>query len=176
MEKDKPVRGDKFWRSLALLVLCALVFYFSYDLGRKSVLPRLETLRQEAGEELDNQRREIFRLQSALAECSVQVMDQAPLDRIPLKVNQSRILFGGRLVVTLLKVESTENLAVVQLNFINEGRLISQELVAGGSLRFTFDGRSWALVISALSLSSANLNLVELKDQPSEEEGPAQTD
>jgi len=168
VEKDKPVKGDRFWRSLALLVLCGLVFYFSYDLGRKSIQPRLDRLSREAGEELANQRREIFRLQSALAECSTQVMEQAPLDRIPLKVNQSKILFGGRLVVTLLKVESSNNLAVVLLNFIDESRLITQELVAGGSLRFTLDDRHWAVVVSALSLSTATLNLVELKEPPPE--------
>ncbi|MDR1043558.1 MAG: hypothetical protein LBP33_00345 [Candidatus Adiutrix sp.] len=166
--KEKDIKGDKIWRSAALIVLCGLVYFFSYDHGRQSLKPpleRLEAYRQEASLELENQRREILRLQAALAECDVQ-NDLAPsLDRIPLKVNQSRILFGGRLVLTLLKVDSAESRAAVQLNFIEEERLVTRELAAGGSLRFALDGRDWAVVISALSLSTANLNLVELRDR-----------
>ena len=165
--RGKDVKGDKVWRSAALIVLCGLVYFFSYEQGRQSLKPSLEKLeayRQEAGLELTNQRREILRLQAALADCDIQNSQTPSLDRIPLKVNQSRILFGGRLVLTLLKVESSESRAVVQLNFIEEERLVTQELAAGGSLRFSLDGRSWAVVISSLSLSTANLNLVELRD------------
>lgn len=164
MVADKQVKGDKFWRSAALLFLCALVYYFSYDHGRKSVLPSLEALKTETVQELENQRLEILRLRAALAECDLKTAEQPPsLDRLPLRVNQSKILFNGRLVVALLKVENTEGTAVVQLNFVEEGRIVVEELATGGSLRFDMDGQNWAIVLSALQISSANLNLVELK-------------
>ncbi len=168
---EKPVRGDKIWRSAALLLLCVLVYHFSYDQGRQSSAIRLEALRREAETEAQVQRREILRLRAALAECDrkkaapAAAPETPPLDRIPLKTNQSRILFGGRLVITLLAVESADNRASVQLNFIDEERLLAAELAAGGSLKFTLDGRPWAVVVSALGLSTATLNLVELKDQ-----------
>lgn len=166
---EKPVKGDKIWRGAALALLCGLVYYFSYDQGRQSATFRLEALRREAGAEAQVQRQEILRLRAALAECGRTAApatgpEAPPLDRIPLKTNQSRFLFGGRLVITLLKVESADSRASVQLNFIDEERLLAAELAAGGSLKFTLDGRSWAVVVSALSLSTATLNLVELKD------------
>ncbi len=162
---EKPVKGDKIWRGAALVVLCGLVYYLSYDHGRQSVLPQLEKLRLEAVATAEAQRREILRLTAALADCGEKApaSEAAPLDRVSLKVNQSRILFNGQLVVTLITVESTENKAVVQLNFINEERLVTEILAAGGSCKFTLEKRNWALVLSALSLSTANLNLVELK-------------
>jgi len=148
------------------VILCALVYLFSYDHGRQSVLPRLEAVEKQAVAELDNQRREIVRLQAALAECgrNVAAGETPSVDRFPLRVNQSKILFGGRLVVTLLNVDSGENKARVQLNFIEQERLAAEDLMAGGSLRFTMDSQNWAVVVSALSISTANLNLVELKE------------
>lgn len=162
---EKPVKGDKIWRGTALVVLCGLVYYLSYDHGRQSVLPQMEKLRLEAVAAAEGQRREIARLTAALADCgaSAPVVETTPLDRISLKVNQSRILFNGQLVVTLLHVENTENKALIQLNFIEEERLVSEELAAGGTAKFTVEERNWALVLSALSLSTVNLNLVELK-------------
>ncbi|MDR2947479.1 MAG: hypothetical protein LBV79_12145 [Candidatus Adiutrix sp.] len=168
---DKQVRGDKFWRSAALLILCALVYYISYDQGREAVQgrlleaeARLAAVEKQAAADLENQRREIIRLQSALTERNRQESGDAPsVDRLPLRVNQSRILFGGRLVVTLLRVDSENDLARIQVNFIEEEQLAAENLPAGGSLRFTMDGQNWALVVSALTLSTATLNLVELK-------------
>lgn len=165
---DKQVRGDKIWRSAALAFLCLLVYYFSYDHGRQSMRPKLEAVEKQAIAELSLQRREIVRLQAALAECGrdAPADEPLPLNRFPLKINESKILFGGRLVVTLLEVDNPENKARIQLNFIEQERLLAKDLIAGGSLRFAMDGRSWAVVVSALSLSTANLNLVELKNDP----------
>ncbi len=162
---EKDIKGDKLWRSAALVVLCGLVYYFSYDHGRQSVRPQLEALRQEATRDLELQRRELLRLQASLAECHGRPIDRGgPLDRIPLRINQSRLLFDGRLVLTLVGVDRAESWAAVQLNFLGEERLAMEKLPAGGSLRFALDGRPWAVVVSGLSLSGATLNLVELKD------------
>ena len=167
--KNKPVKGDKLWRTAALILLCGLVYYFSYDHGRQEMAGRLESVRRQANEELENQRREILRLQALADECRNGAGEAAAspgaIERIPLRVNQSRIIFGGRMVVTLLKVESLENKALVQINFMDEEKITAEEIMAGGAFRFTFDGRPWALVLSGLSMSSVSLNLMELKNE-----------
>ncbi len=147
------------------MLLCGLVYFFSYDHGRRSISPQFENYKIEAAALLNDQRLEILNLHAALAGCQAQVTpDSASADRLALRINQSRLLFNGRVVLTLLRVDSADSKALVQLNFIEEGCLVQEELQAGGSLRFTQDGSSWAVVVSSLALSSANFNLVELKE------------
>lgn len=148
-----------------MVVLCGLVYLLSYNQGRESLRPELENLRRKSALETEASDLEIRRLRAALTECGERApVRDRPLDRIPLRVNQSRILFSGRLVVSLVEVNRPENQAALQLNFIQEERLLVSKLAAGGSFRFTLDDRNWALVLSSLSTSSANLNLVELKE------------
>ncbi|MDR1921502.1 MAG: hypothetical protein LBS31_07150 [Candidatus Adiutrix sp.] len=165
----QDIKGDKLWRTAALMMLCGLVYFFSYDHGRQALRPQLEALQKKAGLELENQRLEILRLRAALNECQTggaSARGPQPLDRVSLRTGHSEILFDGRLVLTLLRVENTENRILVQLNFLEEGRLVSEMLGAGGSLKFQMDGRNWALVVSALQLASANFSVIELKKEP----------
>jgi len=168
--KEKPIKGDKFWRSAALILLCGLVYFFSYDHGRKETERRVESIRSQASADLELQRQEILRLQNLLKECRGGLAEEAPragsMERMTLRVNQSRIVFDGQLVLTLLRVEGAENRAVVQLNFLDEERVTAEEVMAGGAIRFELDGRNWALVLSGLSLSSVTLNLMELNTEP----------
>jgi hypothetical protein len=176
----KRETGDKIWRGIALVILCALVYYFSYDQGRDAARNDYDSLKQEASRELEAQSREIRRLSSALAECArekppaapaavaappppAEEAPPSPVERLLLRSSQSKIIFDGQLVVTLLQVAGTENRALLQLNFLEEERLVTENLATGGSLKFTLDERSWALVASSMSISSATLNLVELK-------------
>ncbi|UQZ89061.1 hypothetical protein C4J81_07560 [Deltaproteobacteria bacterium Smac51] len=175
----KKDAGDKIWRGTALVILCGLVYYFSYDHGRDAINKDLASLRQEAAQELEVQRREIMRLRSALAECAQEKMTASaaaapvsspvettpppPVERLVLRSGQSKIIFDGELVVTLLQVAGTENRALIQLNFLEEERLVTENIGSGGSMKFTLDNRNWALVASSMSISSATLNLVELK-------------
>jgi hypothetical protein len=155
------------WRGLALVVLCGLVYYFSYDHGRESMLPKLDALSRQATEELSARRQEIQRLRSLLARCEAGDGPAAESPgRIPLKVNQSKTLFGGRLVISLLSVESGATAARIQLNFIQEGHLTAQDLAVGASLHFSLGDRDWAVVLGALTLTTASLNLIEIKPEP----------
>lgn len=162
---EKEVKDDRWWRGAVLIVLCSLVYLLSYDQGRQSIRPSLEEARRVSAQETEARDLEIRRLEVALKECRErpEARDGVP-DRISLRVNQSRILFNGRLVISLLEVDRPENLAVLQFNFLKEEKLLLQKLAAGGSFRFSLDDRNWALVASSLSISSANLNLVELKE------------
>lgn len=168
--RDKPVKGDKLWRTAALILLCGLVYYFSYDHGRQEMERRMESISRQALEELELQRDEIVRLRKLLSECrdggsDTPAVPPGSIERFTLRANQSRIVFDGRLVVTLLKVESADNKALVQLNFIDEERLVSEELMAGGAFRFKLEDRAWALVLGGLSMSSVSLNLMEIKNE-----------
>lgn len=170
--QEKPIKGDKFWRTAALVLLCGLVYFFSYDHGRKEAERKVEAVRRQAAADLELQRQEIIRLQNLLKECrndSEEGPRTGAMERITLRVNQSRIFFEGRLVLTLLKVESAESRALVQLNFIDDERVTAEEIMAGGAIRFELDGRNWALVLSGLSLSSVNLNLMELNAESNNE-------
>jgi hypothetical protein len=160
--REKEVKGDKIWRTAALLLLCGLVYFFSYDHGRRSLKLQFDKYKLEAASLLDSQRLEILNLHTALANCRAQVGQQAvAVENITLKVNQSRLLFDGRLVLTLLRVDSADNKALVQLNFLEEEKLVQEEIPTGGSLRFGLDGGGWTLLLNSLSLSSANFNFLE---------------
>ncbi len=169
-------KTDKIWRGAALIILCGLVYYFSYDHGREAMRQDYDSLREEAGRELESQKREIMRLAAALAACTREASQAsappapapaappAQAERLVLRSGQSKIIFDGQLVVTLLQVAGTENRVLLQLNFLEEERLITESLAAGGSLKFTLDNRKWALVPSSMTISSATLNLIELKN------------
>lgn len=158
---EKQVKGDKFWRGLALILLCGLVYYLSYDNGRKDARAEMESLRRQAVAMAEDQRQEIMRLQGELANCGPRgAGDQSLWNRLPLRTGQSRIIFNNRLVLTLLKVENADNRALVQLNFIEEERLATEEMGAGTSLKFSLNGQEWALVLSTLAQSSANFDII----------------
>lgn len=175
----KRESGDKIWRGIALLILCGLVYYFSYDQGRDAMRGNYEALKAESTRELEAQSREIMRLTAALVGCARETpapaaapppppppAESAPpaaVERLTLRSGQSKILFDSQLVVTLLQVAGTENRALIQLNFLEEERLFTENLATGGSMKFTLDERSWALVATSMSGSSVVINLVELK-------------
>ena len=250
------VRGDKLWRGLALIILCTLVYYLSYDHGQQSMQVVLESYKLEVLAESEIQRQEVFRLSSALTQCrrlaftgqsrdftsqgqrrdiapkvknqddtpqgqnqdtapkvknrdatlKVQSRDATPegqsrdatpegqsrnatpevensqadsvteddiflreetmlRDEMSLRIDQSRILFDGRLVVTLLDLDITRNRAILQLNFIDEVRILTGELEVGKSFKFPLDGGQWALTVDEMSVSSAKMGLVEFKDE-----------
>jgi hypothetical protein len=172
------VNKANIWRTAALVILCGLVYYFSFDQGREAVRGDYDSLREDAARELEAQQQEITRLRRALNVCARETAapaaappapaaspaPPAQVERLSLRAGQSKIVFDGQLVITLLQVAGTENRALVQLNFLEEERLVTENLAAGGSLKFSLDNREWALVASAMSVSSATLNLVEMKN------------
>ena len=84
-------------------------------------------------------------------------------DEMSLRIDQSRILFEGQLVVTLLDLDLTRNRAILQMNFIDEVRILTGELEVGKSFKFPLGGGQWALTVDELSVSSAELSLVEFE-------------
>jgi hypothetical protein len=88
------------------------------------------------------------------------------LGRKALKANQSKTIFDGRLVLSVLALDSEAGRVLVQLNFVRENRQMTEELAVGGSLGFSLGGRDWAVVAAGLTLTTANLTLMEIKSAP----------
>lgn len=159
----------RWWRGILLVLLCASVYCVSFDHGRESQrgLQRLRLEEQERRfQELAG---ELLLLKAQLANCQAAPAEtggQAGLGRIALKANQSRTLFDGRLLLSVTALDSEAGRAQVQLNFVRENRQAGEELAVGGSIAFSLGGRDWAVVLTGLTLTTANLNLMEIKSEP----------
>jgi len=166
---NERLNQSRWWRGVLLVALCALAYYLSYDHGRESLRPRLEDQERRFLEERDRLTLELGRLEAQLARCLAPPAEAdrtAGPARIALRVNQSRTLFDGRLVLSVLALDSEAGRVLVQLNFVRENRQLTEELAVGGSLGFSLGGRDWAVVAAGLTLTTANLNLLEIKSAP----------
>ena len=161
-------RLSRWWRGVLLALLCALVYYVSFDHGRESQRPRLEGQERRFREERDRLLEEMVRLEARLARCLAVPAEagQANVGRVALRGNQSRTLFDGRLVLSVLDIDSEAGRVLIQLNFLRENRQTAEELAVGDSLGFNIGGREWAVVVAGLTLTTANLNLMEIKSVP----------
>jgi len=159
----------RWWRGVLLVALCVLAYYLSFDHGRESLRPRLEGQERRFLEERDRLTMEVGRLEAQLARCLAAPAETdraAGLGRIALKVNQSKTLFDGRLILSVLALDSDAGRVMVQLNFVRENRQLTEDLAVGGSLGFSLGGREWAVVAAGLTLTTANLNILEIKNAP----------
>jgi len=169
MGQERLSQGH-WWRAALLVALCALAYYVSFDHGRESLRPRLEDQERRFQEERDRLTAELGRLEAQLARClappPAETDRAAALGRIALKANQSKTLFDGRLVLSVLSLDSEAGRVMVQLNFVRENRQVTEDLAVGGSLAFSLGGRDWAVVAASLTLTTANLNILEIKSAP----------
>ena len=159
---------SRWWRGMLLAVLCALVYYVSYDHGRESLKFRLKEQESRFQEEQDRLLLEIRRVRDQLSDCLAAQGGAEPAGaiRVALRTNQSQTLFDNQLTLSVLDLDSEAGQVRVQLNFLLENRLVIGELAVGGSLRFSLGGRDWAVVVNGLTLTTANLNLMEIKSDP----------
>jgi hypothetical protein len=161
---------SRWWRGVLLVALCALAYYISFDHGRESMRPRLDDQERRFLEDQDRLIEKLARLEAQLARCLAAPAETdrtaTGLGRIALKVNQSKTIFDGRLVLSVLALDSEAGRVLVQLNFVRENRQVTEELAVGGSLGFSLGGRDWAVVAAGLTLTTANLNLLEIKSGP----------
>ena len=156
------------WRGVLLVVLCALAYCVSFDHGRDSLRPRLAELgrhNEVLRGEVDRLRGEVARLQGQLA-ASPPDPGQADTGRISLRFNQIRTLFDGRLVLSVQDFDHNARWALIQIDFVRENRQMTKELTVGDSLVFRLGGSDWAVVLAELTMSAANLNLMEITSNP----------
>jgi len=157
----------RWWRGALLVALCALAYYICFDQGRDSLRPRLADQERRFQEEREQLTLELRRLEAQLARClsPPAETDRTTSLRIALRVNHSKTLFDG-LVLSVLDLDSEAGRVRVQLNFVRESRQVTEDLAAGGSLGFSLGGRDWALVVAGLTLTTANFNILEIKNAP----------
>jgi hypothetical protein len=168
MAQPAGLSRSRWWRGGLLVALCALTYYISFDHGRESLRPRLEGQERRFLEERDRLAEEVRRLEAQLARClsAPAEADRPGPGRIALKVNQSKTIFDGRLILSVLALDSEAGRVRIQLNFVRENRQVTEDLAVGGSLGFSLGGRDWAVVAAGLTLTTANLNLLEIKNAP----------
>ncbi|MEW6264735.1 MAG: hypothetical protein AB1641_16810 [Thermodesulfobacteriota bacterium] len=161
---------DKAFRIAALIGLCALVYYFSFDQGRQSQRERLAGLEQtlKAKERLaEGAAAEIKTLQEKLAKCrnelnpgSATGASEAEAARFNLRRGASRSFLEGRLLVSCLEINPGAKLALMQLNLVKEDKLLTQPLRLGQNLNFTLGGASYALILEQIHPSMITASVV----------------
>jgi len=163
---ERPL--SRYGRGILLVALCALVYYVSFDHGRESQRRSQRPQVEEQERRFQELALELRLIKAQLDACQAAPTEGGPtsLGRIALKANQSRTIFDGRLILSLLALDSETSRALLQFNFVREDHQTSEELAVGGSYTFSLGGRSWAVVLSGLTLTTANLTLMEIKSDP----------
>jgi F0F1-type ATP synthase membrane subunit b/b' len=163
------VRKDLIIRLIALIVLCGLVYYFSFEQGRSAVSSktnRLEAALAAKERVIESQALEINRLQKQLEECpekaaeSILSGEEAPPDqRITIRQGASRIVFNGRLALTCLEIDRNKKTADLRINLVQEDRLIEETIGLGQGLRFTLSDQEYTLILDQLQSSFVSVQL-----------------
>ncbi|MEW5724990.1 MAG: hypothetical protein AB1896_17900 [Thermodesulfobacteriota bacterium] len=163
---------DKLFRMIALIALCAMVYYFSFDQGRDSQRVKLAKMQEtlEAKERIIAKlAAEVARLKKELAgsgisegeDTSPDLAQAGPSLRITVREGASRTLYDGRLILTCLSLDRPGKKALIQLNLLEEGRLIKEDLGLGLGLRFNLGGRTLVLVLEQLQANQMVAQIIE---------------
>ncbi len=166
-----PIKGDKLWRTVVILVLCGLVYYFSFDHGRSSMAERAAAEQESAKAKIESLVIDHARLTQDLKKCSENLEQMGggragelgDTGSFSLRTGQSRLLFNDSLVLTLLEVNNLENHLKIQINKIDEGLLSTEELGAGVSFQIQHQNQNWALVVTSMQMSQATFTLIAVK-------------
>jgi hypothetical protein len=172
---------------LALFVLCLLVYYFSYDHGRSAARARL------AREEADNSS---LRLQLELQNQELEGLKAACPGVIPgvtagaapradgqsgsgekktgpvnytFRVGENKNFFSGRLIVTVVAVNSLDQDATVRLHYVDSARRETSVVKTGRALTVRLDDRESQLFLDQLKGSLAFFSFYENQSLPDEE-------
>jgi hypothetical protein len=154
------VRRDRLVRIAALIVLCALVYYFSYDQGRRSAqstIDRLENEKQSKDRLIESLSMQVGRQKERTAELDTQPApyglrqtrtpgaDRSPT-RVLIRLGASRMLFEQRLSAALMDIDPASKTASLKLTFLGSGRTRSIRVQLGQSLTLSLDGESFTLL------------------------------
>lgn len=171
------MRGDRIFRIIALIFLCTLVYYFSYDQGRRARKPVMEKIQQNlAAKErvIQTLAVEVGRLKGELRrrEKSLEQLDQPDQSsaareslkeatRVTIRLGTSRILLDQRLVVACLDINRDKREAALQLNFVREERILPVLVKIGQSVLFDLNERKYAMILDDLRSNTVVLKIIE---------------
>jgi hypothetical protein len=154
------VRGDRIVRIAALIVLCALVYYFSFDQGRRTLqskIDRLENEKQSKDRLIENLAMEVRRQKEKTAALEKQLApdggrqtrtlgpEKSPA-RFLIRLGASRMLLEQRLAAALIDIDQATKTASLTLNFLRDGKTRSIKVQLGHSLTLSLDGASFTLL------------------------------
>lgn len=168
------MRGDRILRIIALILLCALVYYFSYDQGKRAYKPRVDALEKalDARErviealalEIRRQKEKITRLEKQLAQgnqgTAINKSTKA-LIRVSIRLGSSRTLLDQRLVVACLEINREAKEAKLQFNFLQEKHIESVFLNLGQSVNFSLSGQEYIAVLDQIQTASVSLRIIK---------------
>ncbi|MBU2548223.1 MAG: hypothetical protein KKB20_07440 [Proteobacteria bacterium] len=164
------MRGQNILRIIALIGLCALVYYFSFDNGRRAMEPRVREI--EAGllakdRIMESMALEVRRLKEQLANCpggaeSAPAREDAEAaPRVRVQLDASRLIFDNRLLVTCLGIDREKKQARILLNLIDEDTRKAETLELGHGLNFSLAGQNFTMLLEQIQTSSVSLQFVK---------------
>ena len=173
------MRQDKWIRILALIGLCALVYYFSFDQGRQAQNGRvvsLETALAAKEKSAEGMAVEIRSLKTALENCrrsanqaageGVQAAGgdnadgQADEGRLSLRLGAARTLFENQVTASCLEIDRSGNRAMVQINNLDNQAVVSKWVGLGQALPFNLSGRPMILILEELHPSMITARVI----------------
>ena len=173
--RNSSVRGQNIIRIIALIGLCALVYYFSFEQGRLAMRPRIKFLEDSLAAKdrvLETLALEVSRLKERLTRLEKErgQTSEGPASRttaeeiglIKLQRNSSRVLFNRRLVLTCLDIDQRQRQATLQINLIHEDRLRTEAVKLGQGLKFTLDGQSYKIIVDRLHTGSIAARIIKI--------------
>lgn len=165
------MRRDKTVRIIALICLCALVYYFSFDQGRIAQGPKMERLEKtiEAKERvIESMAAEIKSLKEQLENARTERTDPAKAEngeeslKLTLRLQNSRLLFDERVVLSCLEIDRKNKEAKIQLNLVKEDVLITKTVGLGRSLIFELDKARYSLIVDQIHSSFISVVVASL--------------
>lgn len=164
---------DKITRIIALIGLCALVYYFSFDQGRTAQGPRLERLENalKAKERIiENMALEIRDLKEQLAECGASGRavktpegDGKIDSRVTLRLQSSKMMFDQSLVLTCLDIDRGKKKARLQINLVKEDKLLTKDVGLGQSFRFNMSDEEYSMILEQIKSSFITVVFIKKK-------------
>lgn len=154
------MRGERLVRIAALIVLCALVYYFSYDQARRnaqSKIDRIENEKRSKDRLIESLAMEVRRQKERTADLEKQLAPdggrqtrtpgtETGPDRFLIRLGASRMLLEQRLAAVLTDVDLPSKTASIKLTFLESGKTRSVRVQVGQALTLSLDGGSFTLL------------------------------
>lgn len=162
--------GDRIVRIVALLVLCALVYWLSFNQGIDTAKARLTRLGQALAAKDERISRLLMENRRLREELAQQAEEAALRERenpinanerlINLRLGSAREVLPGRVWVALLGASREDRQVRLKINHLAAGRTWETQARLGESLEIEDNGFMYLLVVREIRLSSVNLQLL----------------
>ena len=169
-------RWENAPRLIALVVLCGLVYYFSFDQGQiaiKEDVRRLNKTIEILERQLEAKERVIERLAGEVRELKDKISEAktAPETapeaneentRLVIQENASRTLLDDRLVVACLEIDPGRKWARLQVNMVKEDVIHTESVGLGQNMRFYMGDRPVVLILEQIDASRVSIRVVKM--------------